>query len=152
MPALALVAALLALVATSPARADDWVSGGAALPTRIPDLPLTQAEVENRTRFHLTARWTPASAAHLWQVDLFLAARITPHLALTFGVPLAVLAPQGPFLPGQDGADRFALGNVRDGTALVAQEISRHRHPPGCEVLHGRDPHGGGEVLEERGP
>ena len=117
MPALALVAALLALVATSPARADDWVSGGAALPTRIPDLPLTQAEVENHTRFHLTARWTPASAAHLWQVDLFLAARITPHLALTFGVPLAVLAPQGPFLPGQDGADRFALGNVRVGMA-----------------------------------
>lgn len=117
MPALALVATLLALLTLEPARADDWVSGGGRRPPHVPELPLSQAEIENHTRFHLTARWTPASAAHLWQIDLSLAARVTPNLAITFGVPLAVLAPQGPFLPLQDANDRFALGNIRVGMA-----------------------------------
>lgn len=92
------------------ANADPLSADGVArdVPTgAAADLPLDLLDVSGRTRFHLTARWTPASVAHVWHFDAQGWFQVTPGLAIRVGAPTAVLAPQ------RDGADdRFALGNL----------------------------------------
>lgn len=99
----------------TPAHADDVFTGGITSDAPAPpaaDVPLELMEAEGRTRFHLTTRWTPATGAHLWNIDATGWFRMTPGLALVLSVPTAILAPQ------PDGTeDRFSLGNLRLGVA-----------------------------------